>query len=87
MREGPKDIIEKEITELEHYLKKYSPLKYQPFMSQIRGKYRLNLLIRVESNSWPKETPNEESGEMALLEVLKSLPPRFIVDIEPNSII
>lgn len=87
-REGEEKLVNKEISELENYLKKYNPIKYKPFVSAQTGRYKLNLLIKMKEKNWPEEfKENADESNLNLMEVLKTLPPRFIVDIEPNSII
>lgn len=87
--EGKRDDIEKEFDELANFLKKWSPDIYKS--SNLKnGRSRMNILIKTNPCKWPDKRPegsefNEE--DMTLIEILKSLPPRFMVRVDPESIL
>ncbi|MEK7621689.1 MAG: hypothetical protein AAB415_00760 [Patescibacteria group bacterium] len=59
-------------------LASYEPEVFPAFIPVISGEYRLHLLIKRRPNDWP---------EPALLEQLKSLPPAFVIDVDPDSLL
>ena len=90
--EGPKHKVQNEMNQLEKFLKNYGPNKFAAFIEQINNKDRINILLRVAPNEWPphpSKTPevNVELPYSNLLEILQSLPKRFIIKVEPDNIL
>ncbi len=86
-REGQMYKINEEIDDLEKFLKKYQPIKYSSLTLGQDYKNKLNLLIKTRRDLWPEPTTQSEGEDMNLMDVLKTLPPRFIVDISPQDIV
>ncbi len=92
--EGPREITNKEMTELERFLSKYEPNKFNAFIERTNNEERINILLRVDPKKWPLDTtldkPTDESARAPytnLLEILKSLPKRFVVRVDPDNIL
>ncbi|MBI3632208.1 MAG: primosomal protein N' [Candidatus Vogelbacteria bacterium] len=90
--EGPKDLVNKEMNQLETFLKKYDPNKFNAFIERINNKDRINILLKIEPSQWPPKSSktnerNEESPYSNLLEILESLPKRFVIKVEPENIL
>ncbi|HYC82995.1 MAG TPA: primosomal protein N' [Candidatus Paceibacterota bacterium] len=77
-RTGPKADVLVEMKKLEQTLAAYEPLVYPAFTSQIKNEYRMHALVRLEAGRWP--SPD-------LLAALKSLPPSFSIDVNPETIL
>lgn len=56
----------------------YEPEVFPAFTATVAGEYRLHLLIKRRPGNWP---------EPALLNKLKSLPPPFAVDVDPDNLL
>lgn len=59
-------------------LVEYEPEVFPAFVPVVSGEYRMHLLIKRRLADWPNSD---------LLNRLKSLPPQFIVDVDPNSLL
>jgi primosomal protein N' (replication factor Y) len=77
-REGGRELVREDMKKLEGLLKKYEPAVYPSFVFQVENRYRLNLLLKLDPTTWP---------DLELSAVLKSLPPSFIVNVEPADIL
>lgn len=75
---GRKDFVIKKIKELEERLKNYSPLIFPAVTKQPRGDFLLHVLIKLDSEHWI---------DSELLAILKSLPPFFVIKVDPESIL
>ena len=90
--EGPRHLINKEMNQLEMFLKNYDPKRFNAFIERINNKDRVNILLKVDPNQWPPKgemplEPNDESPYSNLLEILESLPKRFVIKVEPENIL
>ncbi len=77
-RSGAKGDVLVEMKKLEQNLAIWEPVVYPAFTSQVKNEYRMHALIRLAPNSWPKPE---------LLNTLKSLPPSFSIDVNPETIL
>lgn len=83
---------EKEMGELEKFLSAWTPESYYSYSSQ-KEKNKINILLRLDPSKWPpsknseKITAGNDKEKMDLLEVLRSLPSRFVVRIDPDTIL
>jgi len=77
-REGKKEEIKKDLAQLEKALTEWQPINYPSFTKSIKGLSILNLLIKLPTASWPNKK---------LLAILKSLPPTFIIRVDPESVL
>ncbi|MDO8493513.1 MAG: primosomal protein N' [bacterium] len=92
--EGPKNITNTEMDQLEKFLQNYEPSKFNAFIERVGNKDRVNILLKVDPEGWP---PQQAQGELSpdiaetpysnLLEILRSLPSRFIVRVDPENIL
>lgn len=72
---GKKFIVEKEMAKLEEILKEYSPNIYSAFSPLgTKGGFALNALVKLERKAWI---------DRRLLNILQSLPPTFIIQVDP----
>lgn len=70
--------IKKEMTKLIKLLDKWRPLAYPNLNKDLKGQDILNLLIRLPSSDWP---------DQELLKILKVLPPNFLINVDPESVL
>lgn len=89
--EGPKGDTNKEMSELERFLRGYDPSKFNAFIEKVNNKERINILLRVDPANWPpaaaKNKDDIEAPYSNLLDILKSLPKRFIIKVDPENIL
>ncbi len=93
--EGPKAATNKEMAQLERFLQAYEPSRFDAFIERINNKDRINILLKVDPDSWPPKPDsgdeahvgNEEQPYRNLLEILQSLPSRFTVKVDPDNIL
>lgn len=76
--EGKKSDGEKMMQEIEKIFGLYHPVTFPSFIARVKGKYRMNALLKVPIGGWP----NEE-----LLELIRALPQEIEVRINPESVI
>lgn len=70
--------IKKEISKLESLLSKWKPLVYPDLTKNLKGLPVINLLLRLPASIWP---------EPEILKILKSLPPIFTINVDPESVL
>lgn len=70
--------IRKEMTRLETMLTDWHPLVYPDISKNTKGLPVLNILLRLPASIWP---------DPKLLKILKSLPPSFIINVDPESVL
>jgi primosomal protein N' (replication factor Y) (superfamily II helicase) len=75
---GEERRVEKEMEALDESFKKYKPHTYPAFISKVKGKYIMHALIKYSTENWPDKT---------LVEKLSSLPPKFLVKVDPDTIL
>ena len=75
---GKTEAIKSEIAALAQDLKIYQPLTYPPLRAPGKKLDQLNLLIKLDPENWPIGT---------LVQKLKSLPPRFVISVDPFHIL
>ncbi|MFA6253640.1 MAG: hypothetical protein WC640_00040 [Candidatus Paceibacterota bacterium] len=77
-REGKKEEIKKDMTQLEKSLAEWQPIIYPSLTKSIKGFPVLNILVKLSTSAWP---------DKKLLSILKSLPPTFIIRVDPESVL
>ncbi len=77
-REGEKNTIIKDMEKLTVILEEYKPNVFPAFVDTIKGKYRMNMLLKIKRDNWPNEK---------LLHLLQALPKFFSIDVEPKDIL
>lgn len=77
-REGKKEEIKKDLAQLEKALTPWQPINYPSFGRSPKGLPVSNILIKLPTASWP---------DKKLLAILKSLPPTFIIRVDPESVL
>ena len=75
---GERARVRLEMKALANQLATYEPEVFPAFVPIVSGKYQMHLLIKRRPVDWP---------DVILLEQLKSLPPNFIVDVDPDSLL
>lgn len=70
--------IKKEMAKLETLLTKWHPITYPDISKNTKGLPVLNILLRLPASLWP---------EPEILKILKSLPPTFVINVDPESIL
>jgi len=77
-REGKKEDIKKDLVQLEKSLAPWQPISYPSLTKNVKGLPVSNILIKLPSSSWP---------DKKLLALLKSLPPTFLIRVDPESVL
>ena len=75
---GKQQQVEKEMHLAAQKLETYKPEIFPAFITTIKGKYRMNILIRVPRGEWVDEK---------LLGILRALPPQFAVRVDPEDVL
>lgn len=81
-REGTKSEVLADMEELAEKLAEYEPLIFPAFVPTVKGKYRLHALLKLKLADWPVKNPKAE-----LLATLKSLPPSYEIEVDPEDIL
>ncbi|TSC60915.1 MAG: Uncharacterized protein G01um1014107_201, partial [Parcubacteria group bacterium Gr01-1014_107] len=76
--QGEKGSVEKEMEKLVAFLKEYNPIVYPAFTAQVKGKYIMHALIKHSPDNWP---------DTALANKLLSLSPKFMIKVDPDTIL
>ncbi|KKU78729.1 MAG: Primosomal protein N' [Parcubacteria group bacterium GW2011_GWA2_47_7] len=76
--EGRKSDGEAMMHEIEKLLGAYHPVTFPSFIARVKGKYRMNALLKIPIGGWP----NEE-----LLGLIRALPMEIEVRVNPESVI
>jgi len=77
-REGVRASVEKDMDKLAHELQEYKPVVFPAFITTIKGKYRLNMLLKIPAGEWVDEH---------LLNILRGLPPTFAIRVDPEDVL
>jgi primosomal protein N' len=77
-RIGKKTEVIQDMKKLEKLLVKYQPSIFASFSQESAVKYTAHALLKVRSTDWP----NQE-----LLDILSSIPPVFIINVDPEDIL
>ncbi|MEK7610145.1 MAG: hypothetical protein AAB468_00095 [Patescibacteria group bacterium] len=77
-RRGARAAVLTETHQLAEWLTDYEPEVYSAFTAEVKGQHIRHVLLKLDPRRWPD--PN-------LLNKLRSLPPDFEVDVDPESIL
>ncbi len=75
---GERTDVEAAMRTLAQQLQQYQPLVFPAFVEYARGQYHLHLLLTLPRNTWPSAQLHTE---------LAALPPRFAVNVDPESLL
>lgn len=75
---GAPTSVMKEMEYIKKLLEKHNIQIYPSSIKIARGKYAMHGLLKIERNKWP---------DREIVEILRSLPPYFSVDVDPESIL
>lgn len=81
-REGAKPDVLADMEKLEAHLAEHEPFIFPAFVPTIKGKYRLHALLKLKLADWQVKMIKPE-----LLALLKSLPPSYEVEVDPEDIL
>lgn len=81
---GSEKRVCKKMKYAEKLFKKYDIKVYPPLIKTARGKFAMHGLLKIEKDKW--FTKNGET-QKELLETLRSLPPHFSIDVDPESLL
>lgn len=76
-RAGAKDAVTEEMGRLAGRLENYQPIVFPALEPEQKGKYQLNLIMKISPGDWP---------DPVLAEILRSLPLGFVVVVNPEHI-
>lgn len=76
--EGTKSAVGKNTKLLEEKFSAYNPNIFPAFINKIKGKDRMNVLIRIPRNTWV---------DKKLLDILSSLPPSFAIRVDAENVL
>ncbi len=77
-REDKKEKVVADMEKLKKLLVDHEALAFPAFVQEIKGKYRMHMLIKLGVNSWV---------DTRLLGILKALPPTYIINVEPENLL
>ena len=77
-RADKKEVVEKEMSELENFFKPHTFHTYPAFTEKVKGAYVMHGLIRLDPKNWP---------EKELLDKLRMLPPNYRVEVDSQSLL
>ncbi len=77
-RRGKKDVVVNDLTELQKVLSGYTTMLYPAFVSRIKNTHVAHLLISLAPSAWPDEN---------VATILKALPPQYVINIDPESLL
>lgn len=75
---GKKASAKEEMENLSALLSPYEHLTYPAFIQEVKGLYRMNTLIKLDRGIWV---------DKELLQILRSIPPYFTIQIDPEDIL
>ena len=75
---GKKQATIKEIENLASELSEYDPIVFPSFVSVIKGKYKMNILLKLTEGKWI---------DTNLLDRLRALPMQFEVRVDPDNVL
>jgi primosomal protein N' (replication factor Y) len=76
--EGKRDDVRMKMEDLSNTLESYDAITYPAFTQEIRGKYRMHALIKLDQGKWVDDE---------LLSILRALPPAFLVNVDPEDLL
>ncbi len=76
--EGDQNEVEAAMQTLQQQLHEYQPLIFPAFVEYAHGRYHMHLLLTLPRDTWPTAKLHAE---------LSALPPRFAVNIDPESLL
>lgn len=76
--QGQKESAQKEAEKLAEIFGEFKPHVYPSFISKVKGKYIMNVLLKLDKGSWPNKN---------LLQKIYSLSPKLAVRVDPDSIL
>jgi len=76
--QGERGAVEKEIEKLPALFTPYETDTFEAFTTKVKGKHVMHALIKI---------PHEKWVDRQLLETLRSLPPQFMIRVDPESIL
>jgi len=77
-REGREDSVRKDCGRISETFAAYKPEVYESRAGEGRGKFRMNVLLRIKKGEWPNDQ---------LIALIRGLPPHFAVAIDPESLL
>jgi primosomal protein N' (replication factor Y) (superfamily II helicase) len=85
--EGSAKETEKARELIEKTLGNYEPQIFSAFIGKIKGQYITNTVIKIDPGIWPLPTDNKKTFDPLLNQKLRSLPPNFYIDIDPQDLL
>ncbi len=77
-RRGKKETVVEDLTALQKVLSEYHTTLYPAFVSRVKNTHVAHLLISIPASAWPDEK---------ITDVLRALPPQYIVNVDPESLL
>lgn len=75
---GKKAFAQEEMGKLSKLLSDYEHIAYPAFIQEVKGLYRMNMLIKLDRDKWVDKT---------LVDILRLIPPSFVIRIDPEDIL
>ncbi len=72
---------------IENELGTYHPQIYSAFISKIKGKLITNTVIKVDPSDWPLVEDSKNKINRDLEKALLSLPPSFLINVDPEDLL
>lgn len=77
-REGAKPAVTADMKKLTDKLEDYDTITFPAFVQEIKGKYRMHMLIKLPKDMWVEKN---------LSTILRSLPPTFKINVDPENLL
>lgn len=84
---GTKPETEKARHFIDENLEEYEPQIFSAFVGKIKGQYITNTVVKISPKDWKVPTSENIEINQNLKNILKSLPPSFSVDIDPEDLL
>lgn len=72
---------------LEKVLASYDPQIFSAFIGRVRGEYVTNTVIKVDPKIWPMPLSDTDRPDEALYNILASLPPSCVINVDPEDLL
>jgi len=76
--QGKREEVLEEMKNLKSFLTPYTVQIFPAFIETVKGKYVMHALIKADKKTWPDEI---------LIQKLQSLPPHFVIKIDPDNLL
>ena len=84
---GSASETEKARAHIDSLLGGYEPQIFSAFIGKVKGQYTTNTVIKIDPNLWPLPIDDKSISNTHLRESLRSLPPAFSINVDPEDLL